>query len=227
MSAVDIPAGSALVDRALLRAVAAVLERDEETEGYGREIRALLAAKPEADTIPLVPCPVCGGEAVHAKDMLRRVVIEPAAKPEVVESTIDGRQAYSVRGTYPVGAGVITETAAKPEQGEPVAWKAQRKNKSTGEWADLGGWVDGAPKDWVRADAEHVDEIGNKPYRLVLAYAAQPKPAGEAVAAYLDRVADDRETIGHNCEAECLRSAAELVRGDARRLSGQAEGGAA
>lgn len=50
-------------------------------------------------------------------------------------------------------------------------------------------------------------------------YMPAPAGSGEAVASRLDRMADDRETIGYDCEAECLRSAAELVRQEERRLA--------
>jgi hypothetical protein len=45
-----------------------------------RLLYALCDAIREAKPVPLVPCPVCGGEAVHALDMLRRTVIQPVAE---------------------------------------------------------------------------------------------------------------------------------------------------
>lgn len=44
----------------------------------------------ESMAAPTVPCPVCGGEAVHAHDLLRRTVIRPAPESPAQARAIDG-----------------------------------------------------------------------------------------------------------------------------------------
>ncbi len=42
----------------------------------GHRDRALCTSVGVAQT-PMLPCPVCGGEAIHAVEVLKRVVIKP------------------------------------------------------------------------------------------------------------------------------------------------------
>jgi hypothetical protein len=46
------------------------------------ETRATRAEARLAPPKVLLPCPVCGGEAIHAVDTLKRTVIQPALAPE-------------------------------------------------------------------------------------------------------------------------------------------------
>jgi hypothetical protein len=42
---------------------------------------------------PMLPCPVCGGEAIHAIDTLKRVVIKPITEGDVVGLLLDAAEA--------------------------------------------------------------------------------------------------------------------------------------
>jgi hypothetical protein len=51
---------------------------DRASHNSGERLPNSDVASSGADTRVLLPCPVCGGEAIHAVDVLKRTIIQPA-----------------------------------------------------------------------------------------------------------------------------------------------------